>query len=112
VPLLQHAVTRVGTAGPLPPASTLVHLFPPPTSRVALPRLLPSLGQVKTFSLQGNAVGVDVLLHSVDGRMLEPRELDLPQWFGEAAPGSSFAKSVAVRNTIKVPFAFEWSLTT
>eukprot|EP00198_Chlamydomonas_reinhardtii_P001982 XP_001691318.1 flagellar associated protein [Chlamydomonas reinhardtii] len=67
--------------------------------------------QVKTFSLSGNAVGVDVLLHSVDGRMLEPRELDLPLWFGECAPGAGFSKTVSVRNTTKLPFAFEWGLT-
>ncbi|GIM02972.1 hypothetical protein Vretimale_7763, partial [Volvox reticuliferus] len=67
--------------------------------------------QVKTFTLLGNGVSVDVLLHSVDGRMLEPRELDLPLWFGEVAPRSGFAKTVSVRNTTKLPFAFEWSLT-
>ncbi|KAG2495146.1 hypothetical protein HYH03_006754 [Edaphochlamys debaryana] len=67
--------------------------------------------QVKTFTLLGNAVAVDVLLHSVDGRMLEPRELDLPLWFGEVAPRSGFSKLVSVRNTTKLPFAFEWSLT-
>ncbi len=63
------------------------------------------------FSMVGNAVGVDVLLHSVDGRMLEPRELDLPLWFGECAPGAGFSKTVSVRNTTKLPFAFEWGLT-
>ncbi|GFR52101.1 hypothetical protein Agub_g14614 [Astrephomene gubernaculifera] len=67
--------------------------------------------QVKTFSLLGNGVSVDVLLHSVDGRMLEPRELDLPLWFGEVAPRSGFSKTVSVRNTTKLPFAFEWALT-
>ncbi|KXZ45748.1 hypothetical protein GPECTOR_51g734 [Gonium pectorale] len=69
--------------------------------------------QVKTFTVLGNGVSVDVLLHSVDGRMLEPRELDLPLWFGEVAPlpGAGFAKTVSVRNTTRLPFAFEWGLT-
>ena len=43
--------------------------------------------------------------------MLEPRELDLPLWFGECAPGAGFSKTVSVRNTTKLPFAFEWGLT-
>ncbi len=42
--------------------------------------------------------------------MLEPRELDMPQWFGEVVPGSAFSKTVSVRNTTKLPFAFEWAL--
>lgn len=98
------------------PSFCLGHL-PAPEDVLACPlphpRLIPrspSRPQVKTFSLLGNAVAVDVTLHSVDGRMLEPRELDMPQWFGEVVPGSAFSKTVSVRNTTKLPFAFEWAL--
>lgn len=64
--------------------------------------------QVRTFKVAGSATGVDVTLEEVDGRPLSGPELELPLWFGEVAPGASFAKRLAVRNNTSLPFPFEW----
>jgi hypothetical protein len=67
--------------------------------------------QVKTFQAQGNGTVVEMTALEVDGRPLTPGELGLPLWFGEVAAGSTYSRTIAVRNDGGVPLPFVWQQT-